>query len=114
MGYHGMHAPPQFGVGVRNFRNVFAGEGSEIYFVGGGGGGYCSGGGGGNFVGWATEFWGKLKEILKLHNASIKSISRITNLIYFRDIWKLHLLISEYVFFNRAMTRVFEPLLFFQ
>ena len=38
MGYHGMHAPPQFGVGVRNFRNVFAGEGSEIYFVGGGGG----------------------------------------------------------------------------
>ena len=56
MGYHGMHAPPQFGVGVRNFRNVFAGEGSEIYFVGGGGGGYCSGGGGGNFVGWATEF----------------------------------------------------------
>ena len=47
MGYHGMHAPPQFGVGVRNFRNVFAEEGSEIYFVGGGGGGgYCSGGGG--------------------------------------------------------------------
>ena len=38
MGYHGMHAPPQFGVGVRNFRNVFAGEGSEIYFGGGGGG----------------------------------------------------------------------------
>ena len=39
MGYHGMHAPPQFGVGVRNFRNVFAGEGSGIYFVGGGEGG---------------------------------------------------------------------------
>ena len=55
MGYHGMHAPPQFGVGVRNFRNVFAGEGSEIYFVGGGGG-ILLGRGGGNFVGWATEF----------------------------------------------------------
>ena len=46
MGYHGMHAPPQFGVGVRNFRNVFAGEGSEIYFVGGGGGGILLGRGG--------------------------------------------------------------------
>ena len=56
MGYHGMHAPPQFGVGVRNFRNVFAGEGSEIYFVGGGGGILLGRGGGGNFVGWATEF----------------------------------------------------------
>ena len=32
---------------------------------------------------------------LKLHNTSIKSIFGITNLIYFRDIWKMHLLSSE-------------------
>ena len=32
-----------------------------------------------------------LKEKLKLHNTSIKSIFGITKLIYFRDIWKMYL-----------------------
>ena len=106
--------PHSLGWGLEILETYLLERGQKFILLVVGGGGILLGRGGGNFVGWATEFWGKLKEILKLHNASIKSISRITNLIYFRDIWKLHLLISEYVFFNRAMTRVFEPLLFFQ
>ena len=40
---------------------------------------------------------------LKLHNTSIKSIFGITNLIYFRDIWKLHLLSSDKISFSMAI-----------
>ena len=39
--------------------------------------------------GWARNFEVKIK----MHNTSIKSI--FGNLIYFRDIWKMHLLSSE-------------------
>ena len=47
---------------------------------------------------------------LKLHNTSIKSIFGITNLIYFRDIWKMHLLSSDKIFFNGNMVQVFGTL----
>ena len=40
---------------------------------------------------------------LKLHNTSIKSIFGITNLIYFRDIWKMHLLSSDKISFSMAI-----------
>ena len=40
---------------------------------------------------------------LYLHNTSIKSIFGITNLIYFRDIWKMHLLSSEEISFSMAI-----------
>ena len=72
-----MHAPllpPAWGGGGgggggrRNFRKVFAG----------------GGGGGGNFVGRRGHVI--LKQKLKLHKTSIKSIFGITKLIYFRDI----------------------------
>ena len=35
-----------------------------------------------------------------MHNTSIKSILGITNLIYLRDIWKMHLLSSEKICFS--------------
>ena len=44
-----------------------------------------------------------LKEKLKLHNTSIKSIFGITKLIYFRDIWKMHLLSSDKISFSMAI-----------
>ena len=49
------------------------------------------------------EDHGILKENLKLDNPSIKSIFRITNLIYFRDIKKIHLLRSEKISFSIAI-----------
>ena len=33
MGYHGMHATPQLGVGVTNFTKVFAGDGSKKFIL---------------------------------------------------------------------------------
>ena len=44
-----------------------------------------------------------LKEKLKLLNTSINSIFGITNLIYFRDIWKMHLLSSDKISFSVAI-----------
>ena len=46
-----------------------------------------------------------MKWKLKLHNTSIKSIFRIAKLIYFRDIWKIHLLCSEKISFLMAICR---------
>ena len=43
-----------------------------------------------------------LKKKLKLHNTSMK-IFGITYLIYFRDIWKIHLLSSEKISFSMAI-----------
>ena len=74
-------APSSLGGGVKKFRKVFAGGIRNFYFGGGGGGGggYCWGRG-----------RGILKENLKLHNPSIISTFRITNLIYFRCIKNTH------------------------
>ena len=49
-----------------------------------------------------------------MHNTSIKSIFEITNLIYFRDIWKMHLLSSEKKFFFqwRYVASVWNTLFF--
>ena len=73
------------GGGRRNFRKVFAGwgggGGSEIFILVVGG--YVVGGRG-NFVGRRGHVI--LKQKLKLHKTSIKSIFGITKLIYFRDI----------------------------
>ena len=40
---------------------------------------------------------------LKLHNTSIKKIFGRTNLIHFRDIWKIHILSSEKISFSMAI-----------
>ena len=40
---------------------------------------------------------------LKLHNTSIKRIFGRTNLIHFRDIWKIHILSSEKISFSMAI-----------
>ena len=49
-----------------------------------------------------------------MHNTSTKSISGITNLIYFRDIWKKHVKFWKNIFFSGDMSQVFGTLLFFQ
>ena len=54
---------------------------------------------------FCLEDHGILKENLKLDNPSIKSIFRITNLIYFRDIKKIYLLRSEKISFSIAIYR---------
>ena len=54
---------------------------------------------------FCLEDHGILKENLKLHNPSIKSIFRITNLIYFRDIKKIRLIRSEKISFSISIYR---------
>ena len=66
-----------FQVGVKNFWKVFAGgEGVRNFHFGGGL--YCWGRDD-NFVGGSLEI---LKENLKMHNPSTKSIFRITSLTH--------------------------------
>ena len=95
-----MHPHLQLGEwegGVKNFRKVFAGGRGVRIFVLVGGGLNC----------WRS-WWGGGAYIVgvgrgKLHNTSIKTIFGITNLIYFRDIWKMHLLSSDKISFSMAI-----------
>ena len=52
-------------------------------------------------INWMASLWWKYI----VHNTSIKSIFGITNLICFRDIWKMHLLSSEKISFSMAICR---------
>ena len=76
------------GGGVKNFRKDFAGGGVRSFYFG---------------VGGLILLGGHIILKLKLHNTSINSIFGITNLIYFRDIWKLHLLSSDKISFSMAI-----------
>ena len=90
-----MYPPPPYWGAVKKFRKVFAcaGRGSEIFFRWGGGNFCCR---------VSLNF--KLK--LKIYHTSIKSIFGITNLIYFRDIWQMHLLIKFWkIYFLMAICR---------
>ena len=107
--------PPAWGRGVKHFRKVFAGGGALGIFIlveggGGGGGGtgnfYFGGGGGGGHI--------ILKQKLKLIKSKIKSIFGITNLMYFKDTWKIHLLSSEKISFSMAICPKCLEHLFFQ
>ena len=71
---------------VEIFEKYLLGGVKKFYFVRGQGS--CIVGGEGNFVEGGGH--GILKENLKLHNLSIKSIFRITNLIYFGSIRNTH------------------------
>ena len=65
---------------------------------------------GGWWGGYVVEGWGHIifKQKLKLHDTSIK---RIDFRIYFRDIWKMYLLVVEKnIFFNSDMSQVFGTL----
>ena len=77
---------------VKIFEKYLLGGVKKFYFVRGQGS--CIVGGEGNFVegggGGGRGGHGILKENLKLHNLSIKSIFRITNLIYFGSIRNTH------------------------
>ena len=100
---HGMHPPPPLQLGREergeNFKEVFAGRGGvrNFYF----GGEVCIVGG--------SQI---LRENLKLHNSSVKSIFRTTSWIYFRDIWKIYLWHKFWknIFFNGNMSQVFKTL----
>ena len=77
------HAPPAWGEEeVKKFRKAFAGEGE-----------------GGKSENWSGNLvrgvYIILKEKLKLDNISKKNTFGITNLIYFRDFWKMDLLSFE-------------------
>ena len=114
---HGMH-PLQLRGGIKNFRKVFAGGSEMFIFVWGGL--YCCGWGG-NFGGGGHRI---LKENLKLHNPSIKSICRITSLIYFRcirdnnmfyQVYNIKIFSSSFLYFSSiANVIVLQMLLHFQ
>ena len=91
--------PPAWGRGVKHFRKVLAGGGGtgNFYFGGRGGGGHII-----------------LKQKLKLIKSKIKSIFGITNLMYFKDTWKIHLLSSEKISFSMAICPKCLEHLFFQ
>ena len=74
------------------------GGGQAIFFLGGRGGG-------GHII---------LKQKLKLIKSKIKSIFGITNLMYFKDTWKIHLLSSEKISFLMAICPKCLVHLFFQ
>ena len=73
-----MHPPPAWGRGgLKISEKILLGAGSEILIL------VVVVEEGGHII---------LKQKLKLHNTNIKSIFGINNLIYFRGIWKIHLL----------------------
>ena len=91
----------QLGEGELNISGKsLLGEGGTGNFYFGG-----RGGGGGHII---------LKQKLKLIKSKIKSIFGITNLMYFKDTWKMHLLSSEKISFSMAICPKCLEHLFFQ
>ena len=114
--FESVHSMPllHFGGGLKNSRKVFAWEVKSF----GVGGLCCCGRRGNNFVGGGGA-QRISKENFKLHNPSIKSIFRITSLIYFRCIRNTHYCFIKYttlrfLVFYFFIFQVLQMLLHFQ